>query len=167
MNCLPNISIALSLLALTAGVWFLYKTQKENLSILYKVAAWAIIIITLLNMACCGMRCCMSACMMRQNCYGMEQQCGMNMGNCGMGNGMCKMGGGMMMNKRVMICADDDDECEMGNECMGGGKCCDMPCCQMNGGKGCEMDGGGADDCCKKKGGDKCDMKMDTAVKKK
>lgn len=57
MNCLPNISVALSLLALTAGVFLMYKVQKENLSILYKIAAWFIIILAIGNMACCGMRC--------------------------------------------------------------------------------------------------------------
>ena len=154
MNCLPNISIALSLIALTAGVWFLYKVQKENLSILYKIAAWFIIIATALNLVCCGMRCCMRACMMRQ---GMEQ-CEMNMGN-----GMCMMGGGM--NQRMMMCKDDDD-CEMG-----GGKCCGM--CKEGKGE-CEE---GEDDCeegkmdCCKKGEKKCDMKMemkmDSVVKKK
>ena len=139
MNCSPNISIALSLLALTAGVWFLYKTQKENLSILYKVTAWFIIIATLLNMACCGMRCCMQACMMRQ-------QCEMSMGECGMGNGMSMMGGGM--NKHMMMCKDDD-KCEMGGE-----KCCGM--CKE--GKG-ECEEGEAEEC--KEG------KMDSVVKKK
>ena len=118
MNCSPNISIALSLLALTAGVWFLYKVQKENLNILYKVAAWFIIIATLLNMACCGMRCCMQACMMRQNCYQTEQ-CRMNMNDCGMRNQMCMKGG--------MKC-DDDDKCEPG---------CEKACCTKDE-KGCE-----------------------------
>lgn len=140
MNCSPNISIALSLLALTAGVWFLYKTQKENLGILYKVAAWFIIIVTALNMACCGMRCCMQACMMRQNCYGMEQ--------CGMGGGMCMMGG---MNKRVMVC-DDDDKCEPG---------CEKACC-MKDAKECAP--GCKKPCCAEKG---MAMEKDSAVKKK
>lgn len=151
MNCSPNISIALSLLALTAGVWFLYKTQKENLSILYKVAAWFIIIVTALNMACCGMRCMMQSCMMRQNCYGMEQ-CQMGMKDCRMGAAMCMKGG--------MKC-DDDDECEMGS-----GKCCKE-------GKGkCEEEEGeckeGKMDCCKK-GKEKCEMEMkkDSVVIKK
>ena len=156
MNCSPNISIALSLLALTAGVWFLYKTQKENLGILYKVAAWFIIIATLLNMACCGMRCCMRACMMRQ---GMEQ-CEMNMGDCGMGNGMCMMGHGGMSN-RMMMCKDDD-ECEMG-----GGKCCGM--CKEGKGEWEKGEGEckeGKMDCCKK-GKEKCDMKKDSVVTKK
>ena len=154
MNCSPNISIALSLLALTAGVWFLYKTQKENLGILYKVAAWFIIIATLLNMACCGMRCCMRACMMRG---GMEQ-CEMGMGECGMGHGG--------FNKRVMIFRGGEEECEMG-----GGKCCKEGRGECEEGKGeCEEGKGeckeGKMDCCKK-GEKKCDMKMDSVVKKK
>lgn len=148
MNCSPNISIALSLLALTAGVWFLYKTQKENLSILYKVAAWFIIIVTSLNMACCGMRCMMQSCMMRQNCYGMEQ-CGKNMNDCRMGGeGMCMKGG---MNKRVMIC-DEDDKCEPG---------CEKACC-MQDEKGCEP--GCEKPCCAEKG---MGMEKDSVVKKK
>src|ERR1039457_2278780 len=105
MNCSPNISIALILLSLTAGVWFLHKTQKENLSILYKVAAWFVIIVALLNMACCGMRCMMHCGNGRGECRmergmrggeyerGGEERCGMRRGNCDriMRGGDCEM----------------------------------------------------------------------------
>src|ERR1051326_4148085 len=104
MNCGPNISIALGLISFVAGVWFLYKVQKENLSILFKVAAWFVIIVALGNMLCCGVRCLHHGCGMERECR-MEirgGECEMGMGHCGMmggmpmmGGGMCRMGGGM------------------------------------------------------------------------
>ena len=69
------------------------------------------------------------------------------------------------MNKRMMIC-DDNDEFEMGE-----GKCCGM--CKDGKGECKEGEGEckeGKMDCCKK-GKEKCDMKMemkmDSVVKKK
>ncbi|HEX7415042.1 MAG TPA: hypothetical protein VF411_13440 [Bacteroidia bacterium] len=79
------------MLSLTVGVWFLYKTQKENLSILYKVAAWFVIIVALLNMACCGMRCMMHCSKERGECR-MER--GMRGGECERGEERCRMRGG-------------------------------------------------------------------------
>lgn len=133
MSCGPNISIAISLIALTTGVWFLYKTQKENLSVLFKVAAWAIIVGALLNIACCGLRC-MKHCGKMKRCvsvqsYGMgggcgTMNCGMAMGNhCGMAagwgmqnNGRCGMmaGGGCctMMEKKSRCAHKRSDCCE-------------------------------------------------------
>ncbi|MBI3501026.1 MAG: hypothetical protein HY063_04465 [Bacteroidetes bacterium] len=167
MNCLPNVSIALSLISLTAGVWFLYKTQKENLSILFKVAAWFVIIVALLNLACCGLRCCMYGCRMKKECR-MEMMyggnCNMGMNNCGMGmgKGMCMMGGGGMCGMNQM--------CPMMSG--SGGNCCGM--CK---GGSCDKGGMKCDDddddngCPEMKKGDgKCDMKMmkkDSVVKKK
>ena len=52
-------------------------------------------------MACCGLRCCMSVCMMRQNCYQTEQ--------CGTGGGLNK-------------CADDDACESKGKGCCKEGK---------------------------------------------
>ena len=148
MNCLPNISIALSLISLTAGVWFLYKTQKENLSILFKIAAWFVIIVALLNMACCGLRCCMQGCKMKKECKMEMYGGGMGMNHCGMNMGNC----GMMMNRGMNCCPmmangnckEGRDECKEGKEeCdeMMEGKCADMEkgkCKDMEGGK-CKM----------------------------
>jgi len=121
MNCSPNIVVALSLLSLIAGVWFLYKTQKENLSILYKIAAWAVIIITLGNMLCCGMRCMMHCGKERNECREMNQcEMGMGMGECGMmGQGMCRMHG---MSRHMMMCKEGDGDCEMGMGSCGEGR---------------------------------------------
>lgn len=79
---MPNISIALSLIALASGIWLLYKTQKENLSILYKVVAWVIIVVALLNVICCGIRCICPCDKIQQGCC-VKQSCGVMKG-CGM-----------------------------------------------------------------------------------
>lgn len=132
MNCSPNISIALCMLSLTAGVWFLHKVQKENLGILYKIAAWSVIIITILNMACCGMRCCM-----QRGCGG-ERECRERMygGECGRGGcdeGRSYHGGwgrGMDCCCKDMCrrsCDEGEGECRRGGDCddEGEGKCCE------------------------------------------
>ncbi|MHB8261341.1 MAG: heavy metal-binding domain-containing protein [Bacteroidia bacterium] len=134
MNCLPNISIALTLLSLTAGVWFLYKTQKENLSILYKVAAWFVIIVAILNMACCGVRSMMHCGKGRGECERGKEKCGMRGGdyynihaeNCWMGDKDCK----------TACDKDNDDKCNMKCEEDGDSKCCDKDKeeCKMNAG---------------------------------
>ncbi len=163
MNCGPNISIALGLISLIAGVWFLYKVQKENLSILFKVAAWFVIIVALGNMLCCGMRCCMHGCGMERECR-IEMmrggECEMGMGHCGMGmmgGGMCRIGG---MNQMCMM-GGGMNCCGMckGESCEKGGMKCeeDEECDEMKEGKCCDKD--------KKE----CEMKMkkDSVVIKK
>ncbi|HXD94708.1 MAG TPA: hypothetical protein VNX01_15990 [Bacteroidia bacterium] len=122
MNCLPNISIALTLLSLIAGVWFLQKTQKENLGMLFKVAAWFVIIVALLNMACCGMRC------MRHGC-GEHRMRGHHGGECEMGGyERCGMRGGDYYNINAENCwMGDKESCK--TECEedenDDSKCCD------------------------------------------
>ncbi|MHB8261099.1 MAG: hypothetical protein ACYDCN_09115 [Bacteroidia bacterium] len=133
MNCSPNISIALTLLSLTAGVWFLYKTQKENLSILYKVAAWFVIIVAILNMACCGVRSMMHCGKGRGECR-MER--GMRGGECERGEGRCSNRQGCTMNfKECNItmdgsckteCDEDDENCKSAcDKDDDDSKCCD------------------------------------------
>ncbi len=68
MNCLPSISVALSLMAFLSGVWFLQKAKKEEMSSMFRVAAWFVIIGALLNMGCCGMRCMRHGCDERGGC---------------------------------------------------------------------------------------------------
>jgi len=141
MNCLPNISIALTLLALIAGMWFLHKTQKDNMGMLFKVAAWFVIITAIANMACCGMRC---------------------MRHCGRGGDReeCRMegrhGGGCERGER--------EQCRMGGDyynihaenCWMGDKSCKTEC---------EEDEDDDDNKCCDKGEEECKMKKDTVVK--
>lgn len=163
MNCSPSIAIALLLLALTSGTLLLYKTQKENLSIFFKVIAWFVIVVSLCSMICCTMRCVMHGCMRGQECR--------EMGNCerGMGMGECGMHGGM--NKRIVIMnGEGGGECEMMKgcckermECGQGKEECDegkMDCCKKGGAHECEMGG-------EKKCDMKMEMKKDTVVVKK
>ncbi|MFI5164175.1 MAG: hypothetical protein ACHQHP_02890 [Bacteroidia bacterium] len=151
MNCTHIIAAPLLLLSLTAGMWLLYKTQKENLSTFFKVVAWFVVISSICTMLCCAMCCAMRCCMMRQECRQSERCEGMG-GECGRGMWMGHGG----MNKRIIIMrGGDDDECEMEGKCCRGGK------------EECEE---GKEKCCDKD--KKCDMKMDmkkdsVVVKKK
>lgn len=90
MNCSPTIAIALLLLSLTAGMWLLYKTQKENLNGFFKFVAWLVIVASFIAMICCACCCAMRCCMKKQECREMQMR------ECGMGYGG--------MNK----CKDDD-----------------------------------------------------------
>jgi hypothetical protein len=150
MNCSPNISIALTLLSLTAGVWFLYKTQKENLSILYKVAAWFVIIVALLNMACCGMRC-----MMHCGKGGGECKMERGGGECEKGAEKCGMRGGDYYNIHTENCWMGDKECK--TECDNDDENCSTSC-----------DKEGDDSKCGDKEKQECKMKMgETKCEKK
>jgi hypothetical protein len=153
MNCSPP--IALLLLSLTAGMFLLYKTQKENLNAFFKVVSWFIIIVSFVSMICSAMHC-----MMRMRCHMGREEC-REMEGCEMGMGH----GGM--NKRVMIYrGEGDGECEMMKDC-----CRE----RMECGEGKEECEEGKMDCCKKGGAHecemgtekKCDMKKDSVVVKK
>lgn len=141
MNCSPTIAIALMLLSFSAGMFLLYKSQKEGLSMLFKAAAWFIIIISLGSMACCSIRCVFHGCGSQGNCGGMEQcgpegsgECGDEHGNfkkCIIitkgGHGGCEMmEEGCCMDK--MGCDEEMEECEEGKEA----------CCKEGEKKGCE-----------------------------
>lgn len=110
MNCTPTICIALLLLSLSAGMWLLYKTQKESLNTFFKVVAWFVIVVSLCSMICCGMRCLMHGCMSRGgNCGGASQ--------CEMGGGGCDMrGDGCMKEKRIVMFRGGEDGCEKGEK---------------------------------------------------
>jgi hypothetical protein len=133
MNCLPNISIALTLLSLIAGAWFLNKSQKENSGILYKIVAWIVIIGAILNILCCGMRC-MRHCG-GEGRYEWKGRHGHGGGCERGGEQRCGMYGGDYYNIRTENCWMGDKElrsgCEEGEECdeescEGEGKSCEM-----------------------------------------
>ena len=146
MNCSPTICIALLLLSLSAGMFLLYKAQKENLNTFFKVVAWFIIVSSLCSMICCGLRCVMHGCMRGNECTEMNE---------------CGQGG---FNKRVMIFRGGEGECEMGE----GQHCCKEGKGECEEGEGECKEGEKA--CCKKDE-KKCDMKMemkmDSVTKKK
>ena len=155
MNCSPTIAIALLLLSLTGGMFLLYKTQKENLNAFFKVMAWLVIVISLGSMVCCGLRCVMHRCMEREECREMERCEGMS--ECNMRENMM-MGHGMM-GKRIVICADGDEDCDMKGGCCKEG---------MEGECKEKCEEGEKMSCCKK-GVEKCEMKTkkDSVVIKK
>ena len=178
MNCSLAIAIAVLLLSLTAGMWLLFKTQKENLNMFFTVIAWFVIVTSLGSIVCCTIRCTMYGC--RPGGSGCEMgECGPNMMwqmGPGMGHGMHMMGHPGMQ-KRVMMFKGDDDDCMMGGceegmeSCHGGkGECCMGEKCE--GGK-CEdhcKDGGdckeGKESCHMKEGG-MGHMKMDSTMMKR
>lgn len=169
MNCSPTIAIALLLLSLTAGTVLLYKAQKENLGILFKIVAWFVIVVSFCSMVCCGMRCIFHCCMQKQECNRTEQ-CEMNSGDCKMGGGECRMGHRGMSERIIILKGEEEGECEM----MGKGCCKDKMECK-EGKEGCEegkmeCDKKGGEHACAMGGEKKCDMKgmkKDSVVKKK
>lgn len=156
MNCSPVIAIALLLLSLTAGMFLLYKTQKESLGILFKIAGWFIIVVSIACMVHCSIHCVFRC--GKGNCGGMEQ--------CGPGGGDCGWQDGKQINKRVMICKEGGEECGMGSRGMGHGCCQEMMegCEDMM--EECEE---GEMDCCKMRAEAEGGMKMekDTVIVKK
>ena len=149
MNCSPTIAIALLLLSLSAGMWLLYKTQKENLNAFFKVVGWFVIVISLGSMICCGLHCALRCCMAGSgHCY--ER----GMGECGPGS----------FNKRVMIYKGGHGGCEEGGKgcCKEGKAGCEEACEE------------GEENCCKSKEAgceEKCEEKeehkKDSVVVKK
>lgn len=161
MNCSPTIAIALLLLSLTAGMFLLYKTQKENLNAFFKVVSWFIIIVSFCSMICCTLRCVLHGCRKGEECREMEGcERGMGMGHGGCNRHMMmfrsERGGECEMMekgccKEKMECGEGKEECEEGK----------MDCCKKGGEHECAM--GGEKKC------DMKDMKMekDTVVVKK
>jgi hypothetical protein len=164
MNCSPTICIALLLLSLSAGMFLLYKTQKESLGTFFKVVAWFVIVVSFCSMVCCGLRCMMHGCMKGNKCEEKEKcEMGMGGGDCRMGGGECRMGHGNF-EKRIIICTEGGEDCEMRKGCSMEGK----EKCEGEEGEG-ECKEGMMEGC--KKGKEQCEMKMgmkkDTVVKKK
>jgi hypothetical protein len=170
MNCSPTIAIALMLLSFTAGMFLLYKTQKEALGLFFKLASWFIIVVSLGSIICCSIFCGSRGCGKRGGCEGMEQ-CEMKGGSAG-----CEMGGmghHGMMNKRIMMhkCEGEggcEMECEMKCEMEGKGCCKD----KMEGAEGAEGCKDGEMGCCEKEGHgyaahDKMKVVKDTVVIKR
>jgi hypothetical protein len=127
------ICIATLLLSLTGGMFLLAKTKKDVLGTFFNVVSWFIIVVSLLAMICCGIRCVAGKyCDNRAQCGshemmgkggdgygGMGTECHQNM-NMGMHHGMgCCQQEGCAMNK--MSCGHNED--------MG------MNCCKMEKGK--------------------------------
>lgn len=109
MNLSPIIiAFAISLLALSAGTWLLLNTQKENVSILYKIVAWFVIVISICLMLSCSMYCAMRCCMIGQTCHEMEM---------GRDYGMEKWGCMEHMKYRHMMMKGFGDEDDMMDGC--------------------------------------------------
>ena len=152
MNCSSTISIALLLLSLTGGTFLLYKTQKENLSTLFKAIAWFVIIMSFGSMICCSVRCVFHGCRKAYECKEMKQ-CEMGMNNCeDDGEGMGMMHG--RMKRRMMMMPLGEEGCEMR----------ERGCCKESRGE-CEEKNEEVEKmgCCKK-GVQKCEMKKDSVV---
>lgn len=147
MNCSPTIAIALLLLSLSAGMFLLYKTQKEALGMLFKAAAWFIIVISIGSLICCSVCCVFRCC--KQKCGGMEQ-CGPHEG----------------MSKHVMIYQGGGGECEVECEvekegcCLEGEECGEeKEKCLKATGKCCKEEG--------EEGHEKLDVVKDTVIIKR
>lgn len=143
------ICIAVLLIALTAGMFLLAKTKKDNLGIFYSVASWFVIVVSLGCLLCCGIRSVVSGCHGGSRC---EKEIMINKGGDGM---QChkKMGDHHKMMRMEMR----GNCCDMKEGCMNKEE---MDCC-MNKGGDMKME-----DCCKKKKEMKC-VKDTVIVKNK
>ncbi len=56
------IAVALLLLTLTAGMFLLAKSKKDNLGLFYKITSWLVIVLSTLCLICCLFRCTMGEC---------------------------------------------------------------------------------------------------------
>lgn len=126
---------------------------------LFKVAAWFIIVISLGSLICCSVRCVFHGCGNRDGCERMEQ--------CGIGRyeeeEMCGRGFHGKFNKRVMICKGEAGRCGS-DSYRGEGKAC----CKDKMGCEEEKDGcvEGETKCCDKGKGD-VEIKDTIVVKRK
>jgi len=160
---MTGICISAMLLSLTAGMFLLAKTNKDNLSAFFKVISWAVIVISMLGIVCCSICCVMGRCHQDNGCNDGRQECGSNEG-CeegmpGMHKRMMimkmKHGYNMEQCKEMQGCEEGQMECEggegMSEDCCKGEK---MDCCKMKAGK---------DAACI----DKVEIKKDTVIVKK
>lgn len=164
MNCSPTIAIALMLLSFTAGMFLLYKTQKEALGMFFKVAAWFVIVVSLGSIICCSIFCGAHGC--RKGGCGKMEQCGPG-GECSKMD-RCEMGGGGHFEKRIIICKEGEMGCEEEGEagCCKEGKECGMDSdkCSMATGKCCKEEGAEEHECGEH---DKMKVVKDTVVIKR
>lgn len=131
------IAASMSLLVIIAGMFLLAKTQKENLSNMFKYVSYFVIIVGFLNLFGGGAffmaKKCMKHCMNQsQGHCGKKDDCCKHkkskkscsrMEMCEEGQGMCEEGGSKMcMEKRIVI-----NTGEMGEGCEKG---CEKPCCK-------------------------------------
>lgn len=143
MNCSPTIAIALLLLAFVAGVWILYKAQKENLGMLFKAAGWLVVVVALGSMICCSVFC-IHGC-------GPDGACGPE--SCGSGE----------VHKEVRIFKGGHGSCEMEASGCGAKMGCEME------GKGCCKEEKESEEACCSGHGDHHyeEKEVDTVVVKK
>lgn len=149
-------ALALSILALAAGVYLLIKIKKEYLSGVFSVFAWFIIVASLLaiggasvecfyqfcNRMCKGGECRMEKTMMIRegdgaSCHQMEGGAACSMGGCKMEGDSVVMDKAMcekMMGKEAC-----DSICKMRGRCILGKSECTQMCHGMSGGGGCAM----------------------------
>lgn len=130
------IAASMSLLVIIAGMFLLAKTQKENLSNLFKYVSYFVILIGFLNLFGGGLifmaKKCMSHCQSQSqmNCdrhdscnkHKKHKKACSHINMCEEGEGMCEEGGGeMCMKKRIVINSEEmKEECEKG----GAKSCC-------------------------------------------
>jgi len=55
MASITLVIVGITLLALASGMFLLAKTSKDNLGLIYKIAAWFIIISSIINLGCAGL----------------------------------------------------------------------------------------------------------------
>ncbi len=115
MNCSPTIAIALLLLALSAGMFLFYKTQKESLGMLFKIVSWFIIVIAIGSLVCCSVRCVFMGCNKGDSCSS-TTSCDARSEGCEFGESDCGGRDGKRFKKRMMIFKEDENGCERKGE---------------------------------------------------
>lgn len=129
------IAASMSLLVIIAGMFLLAKTQKENLSNLFKYVSYFVILAGFLNLfgggaffvvKKCMQHCvskCQDHCGKKDKCHKKNKKSCSRMEKCEEGEGMCEEGGmEMCIEKRIVINGE-----EMGEGCEKG---CEKPCCK-------------------------------------
>lgn len=140
------IAASMSLLVIIAGMFLLAKTQKENLSNLFKYVSYFVIIVGFLNLFGGGVLFMAKKCM--KHCMNQSQ------GHCGKKDDCCKHKKSKKACSRMEMCEEEKGECKDG-----GAEMCIEKRIVING-EECEM--GAKKDCCKDKM-----VKKDSVVIKK
>ena len=113
----------MSLLVIIAGMFLLAKTQKENLSNLFKYVSYFVILTGFLMLFGGGLLFMAKKCMKHvearseMNCHKHKkhQKACSHMSMCEQGEGMCEEGGEMCIEKRIVINGEEmNEECEKG-----------------------------------------------------